>query len=59
MGRRSRPDLAALVAGVVLCVLGVGLLLDAQHVVDVRVATLAPVLLAALGAVLVATGLSR
>lgn len=56
---RTRPDLAALVAGLVLCVLGVGLLLDAQGVVELRVATLAPVVLGALGAVLVATGLSR
>lgn len=56
---RTRPDLAALVAGLVLCALGVGLLLDAQGVVELRVATLAPVVLGALGAVLVATGLSR
>lgn len=58
MGSR-RPDPAALVAGVVLCVLGVGLLLDARHVVEVPVATLAPVVLAALGTILIAAGLSR
>lgn len=56
---RSHPDLAALVGGVVLCLLGAGFLLDAQHVVELRVATLAPAVLGALGAVLVGTGLSR
>jgi hypothetical protein len=54
-----RVDLPSLVAGAALCGLGVLLLLDRVKLVDLRFAAVAPAALAALGAILVALGLSR
>jgi hypothetical protein len=56
---RARPDVASLVAGVVVFALGVLLLLDATGAVDLRFAALAPACCAALGAILLASGLTR
>ncbi|MEA2405714.1 MAG: hypothetical protein QOE08_2361 [Thermoleophilaceae bacterium] len=54
-----RPDPAALVAGLVVGALGVVLLLDSRGALDLGLASLAPIACAAVGAVLVASGLSR
>ena len=54
-----RPDPATLVAGLVTAALGAVLLLDARGAIDLGIAALAPIACAALGAVLVASGLSR
>lgn len=51
------PNVTALVAGVALVVLGVLLVLDADGSIDLRFAYTAPVVLAALGAILLASGL--
>lgn len=53
------PDAGALVAGLVLVALGAVLLLDRLEVLDLRFGTLAPIACAAVGAVLLASGLSR
>ena len=52
------PNLAALVAGVVLAALGVLLVLNAEGSVDLRFAYMTPALVAALGAILLASGLA-
>ena len=54
-----RPDLTSVVAG--LCVIGLGvlLLLDATGTLELRFAVLAPAACAALGAILVASGMTR
>lgn len=54
-----RPDPTALVAGIVVGALGAVLLLDARGVIDLGIAALAPIACAVVGAVLVASGLSR
>jgi hypothetical protein len=54
-----RPDVPTLVAGIALVVLGALLMLDAQGTVELRVGALAPIACAAVGAVLLASGLSR
>ena len=54
-----RPDLPALVAGLVLVAFGAVLALDAAGVLELTLAALAPIACAAVGAVLLATGLSR
>jgi hypothetical protein len=59
LGRSRRPDLPTLVAGLALLVLGGLLLLDSQDVLRLRFGTLAPIACAAVGAVLLASGLSR
>ena len=59
MNRPSPPDAAALVAGLVLVTFGAVLLLDRLEVLDLRFGTLAPIACAAVGAVLLATGLTR
>ena len=56
---RRRPDLPSLVAGVALLVLGAVLLLDRLDVLDLRFGALGPLACAALGAVLLASGLVR
>ena len=53
------PDPTALVAGVVLIALGVVLALDAAGAIDLTFAALAPIACAAVGAILLASGLSR
>jgi hypothetical protein len=59
LGRSARPDVATLVAGVALIVLGGLLLLDSQGALHLRFGALAPIACAAIGAVLLASGLSR
>ncbi|MDP9399413.1 MAG: DUF5668 domain-containing protein [Actinomycetota bacterium] len=54
-----RPDPASLVAGLVLVALGAVLLLDRLGAIDLRFAAFAPLACAAVGAVLLASGLSR
>ena len=55
----NRPDLASLVAGLAVLVVGILLLLDDQSGFDLSFALFAPVACAATGAILVAAGLSR
>lgn len=59
VGRSARPDVATLVAGLALLVLGGLLLLDSQGTLELRVGALAPIACAAVGAVLLASGLTR
>ena len=54
-----RPDVPALVAGVALLGFGGVLLLDAVGSLDLTFASVAPVACAAMGATLLALGLSR
>lgn len=54
-----RPDPPSLTAGVVLIVLGAVLLLDRTGAVDLGFGVVAPVVCAALGAILLASGLTR
>ena len=56
---RGRPDIPALVAGLAVLVLGGVLMLDALDAIDLTFALFAPVACAAMGAILVANGLSR
>ncbi len=55
----SRLDLPALVAGLVVLALGAVLLLDRVDVLTLSFGVLAPVLLAAAGTILLATGLDN
>lgn len=57
--RASRPDIPSLVSGLVVIGLGAVLLLDQLDVWGLRFAALAPLGCAAIGAVLLASGLSR
>jgi hypothetical protein len=54
-----KPDPVSVVAGVALTLLGVLLLLDGLHVVALHFDYGAPAVLAALGAVLLTSGLTR
>ena len=54
-----RPDAPTLVAGLAVAALGGLLLVDDQGGLDLRFAWLGPACLAVLGAVLLASGLSR
>jgi hypothetical protein len=56
---RRRPDITSLVAGICVAGLGVLLLLDAADTLDLRFAVLGPVVCAALGAILLASGMTR
>ena len=56
---RRRPDLTSVVAGACVVALGVVLLIDATGTVDLRFGVLAPAVCAALGAILLASGLTR
>ena len=58
MTRRS-ADLTSLVAGIAIALFGVLLLLNDQDAIDIRFDYLAPAVLATVGAILVASGLSR
>lgn len=49
----------SLLAGIVLVVLGVVLLLDSSGVLHLTFAAMAPIAFAAVGAILLASGLSR
>jgi hypothetical protein len=57
--RSTRTDLVSLVAGLVLVGFGTVLLLDQLDVIDLRFAAVGPIVCAALGAILLAAGLSR
>lgn len=54
-----RPDVPTLVAGLALLALGALLLLHSQGAIELRLGALAPIACAAVGAVLLASGLSR
>lgn len=56
---RKRLDLPSLVAGLALIGIGTALLLDRTETIDMRFATFAPIACAAVGAILLALGLSR
>lgn len=58
MQRPRSLDTASLVAGLVLTAFGTVLLLDRLEVLDLRFGTLAPIACAAVGAILLAMGLS-
>jgi hypothetical protein len=54
-----KPDPVALVAGLAIAGLGTLLLLDSEGVLDLRFGALAPIVCAVLGAILLASGLTR
>jgi hypothetical protein len=54
-----RPDPVSLVAGLALMAFGGVLLLDATDAVNLRFGAVAPLVLALLGSILLASGLSR
>ena len=54
-----RPDLTSLVAGLCLLALGVVLLMDAGGTLDLRLGGFVPLACAAIGATLLASGMSR
>lgn len=54
-----RPDITSVVAGACVVALGVLLLLDATGTLDLRFAVLGPAVCAALGATLLASGMTR
>jgi hypothetical protein len=56
---RRNPDPTSLVAGIAVLALGVLLLLDASGTLDLRFGVLAPVACAAMGAILLASGMTR
>ena len=56
---RRNPDPTSLVAGIAVLALGVLLLLDASDTLDLRFGVLAPVACAAMGAILLASGMTR
>ena len=53
------PDLTSLVGGIVVFALGLLLVLESESVIDLGLAYLWPVLLAAAGAILLASGIRR
>ena len=55
----QRPDIPALVAGLVVLALGGVLMLDGLDAIDLSLEALAPIACAAVGTILVANGLSR
>ena len=57
--RRERPDRLLLVAGCVLGAFGVVLLLDRIGTIELSFGSMAPMAFAVVGAVLLATGLTR
>ena len=56
---RRRPDIPALVAGLVLLVFGGVLMLDAAGTIGLSIEWYAPLACGAVGTILVANGLSR
>jgi hypothetical protein len=56
---RRAPNLTVLMTGLVLLALGVLLVLDANGAINLGFAYTAPVLIGALGAILLASGLAR
>lgn len=57
--RRGGPDLLLLVAGGVLAAFGVVLLLDRTGTIELSFGSMAPMAFAVVGAVLLASGLTR
>jgi hypothetical protein len=57
--RRASPDPVSLTAGLVLVVLGTVLLLDRVGTLDLTFGSMAPIAFGAVGAILLASGLSR
>ena len=57
--KRDRPDRLLLVAGCVLSAFGVVLLLDRTGTIELSFGSMAPMAFAVVGAVLLATGLTR
>jgi hypothetical protein len=55
----TRPDVPSLVAGIAVMAFGVVLLLDAGGAFELSFAVLAPLVCGAVGAILLASGLSR
>jgi hypothetical protein len=56
---RRSPDPTSLVAGALIVALGVLLLLDATDALELRFGVLGPAVCAALGAILLTSGLTR
>jgi hypothetical protein len=56
---RARPDIPALVAGLVVLALGGVLMLNGLDVIDFSFEAFAPIACAALGTILLANGLAR
>jgi hypothetical protein len=56
---RPSPDLTSVVAGIAVLALGVLLLLDASGTLDLRFGVLGPAVCAAMGAILLASGMTR
>jgi hypothetical protein len=56
---RARPDIPALVAGLVVLALGGVLLLNGLDAIDLSFEAYAPIACAAVGTILLANGLSR
>jgi hypothetical protein len=56
---RRSPDPTSVVAGIAVVGLGVLLLLDASEALELRFGVLAPVACAAVGAILLASGMTR
>jgi hypothetical protein len=54
-----RPDVTSLVAGGCVLALGVVLLLDATSAIDLRLGAFVPLACAAIGAILLASGMTR
>jgi len=54
-----KPDPTSVVAGIAVLALGLLLLLDAGGTLDLRFKLLAPVACAAMGAILLASGMTR
>ena len=57
--RRERPDRLLLVAGCVVAAFGAVLLLDRSGTIELTFGSMAPMAFAVVGAVLLATGLTR
>ena len=57
--RRERPARLLLVAGCVIAVFGLVLLLDRTETIELTFGSMAPMAFAVVGAVLLATGLTR
>lgn len=59
MRRKGEPDRLSLTAGLVLVVFGTLLLLDSTGTLQISFAAMAPIAFGAVGAILLASGLSR